>query len=66
MSVSATSLPSSKLVDQQFYGVETDPQNGNIICLDAVNSKAVVYNSTGTKLFDFITAPFPNSVVFSK
>jgi len=65
MRVTATSLPTSKMVDQQFYGIDVDPENGNIVCLDAVNSKAVVYNASGLKQYDFETAMFPASVVFS-
>lgn len=65
MPLTATSLPASKLVDQQFYGIDTDPQNGNIVCLDAVNSKALIFNEAGVKQSDFETAPFPNSAIFS-
>lgn len=65
MAVTATSLPTSKVVDQYFYGLDVDPQTGDIVCLDADNSKAVVYSSTGTKQTEFETAKFPNSVVFS-
>lgn len=65
MPVSATSLPTSKVVDQYFYGLDVDPQTGNIVCLDAVDSRAVVYSSTGSKQTEFETAKFPNSVVFS-
>jgi len=65
MPVTATSLQNSKVVDQYFYGLDVDPQTGDIVCLDAVNSKAVVYSSTGSKQTEFETAKFPNSVVFS-
>jgi len=65
MSITASTLPTSKLVDQQFYGLDVDPQTGNIVCLDAINSKAVVYTSNGSKQTEFETAKFPNSVVFS-
>ncbi len=65
MSITASSLPSSKLVDQQFYGVDADPQTGNIVCLDVVNSKAVVYTATFKNQTEFETAKFPNSVAFS-
>lgn len=63
--VTATSLSTLKVVDQQFYGIDADPKNGSIVCLDAVNSKAVVYNTDGVIQFDFETATFPNSVIFS-
>ncbi|HVN56783.1 MAG TPA: DUF5074 domain-containing protein [Bacteroidales bacterium] len=65
MPVNSTSLPASKLVDQQFYGVDVDPQTGDIVCLDAVNSKAVVFNTSGVKQLDFETATFPSSALFS-
>lgn len=65
MPVTATVLPESKLADQMFYGLDVDPETGNIVCLDAVNSKAVIYNTAGVKQFEFETAKFPCSVVFS-
>lgn len=65
MPVTATALPESKLADQMFYGLDVDPETGNIVCLDAVNSKAVVYNTAGVKQFEFETAKFPCSVIFS-
>jgi len=65
MPLTATTLPASKIVDQQFYGLDVDPQTGNIVCMDAVNLKAVVYDKTGVKQFEVETATFPNSAVFS-
>lgn len=65
MSANATALPSSKVVDQYFYGVDVDPKTGNIVCLDATDNKAVVYTPTGSKQTEFETAKFPNSVIFS-
>lgn len=62
--VSATALPVTSLVEQAFYGVEIDPESGEIVCLDAINSKAVVYNTSGVEQFSFETETFPNSVVF--
>jgi len=65
MSITDGTLPVSKIVDQLFYGMNVDPESGNIICLDAVNSKATGYNASGTEQFSFETATFPNAVVFS-
>lgn len=65
MSVNATALPSAKVVDQYFYGLDVDPKTGNIVCLDAADNNAVVYTSAGSKISEFETAKFPNSVVFS-
>jgi hypothetical protein len=65
MSSSATSLPTASLVSQSFYGVDVDPESGNIICLDAVNSKAVAFNTSGVEQYNFATGHFPNSAVFS-
>ncbi|MBS0012276.1 MAG: hypothetical protein KFF49_12755 [Bacteroidales bacterium] len=61
----AVQLPSSKLFDRVFYGMDVDPQSGNIVCLDDVSSKAVVLDPTGAEQYSFETAAFPNSVVFS-
>jgi hypothetical protein len=65
MPVNSTALPTAKLVSVLYYGMDTDPQSGNILCLDAIASKAVVYNTSGTEQFSFETATYPNSVLFS-
>lgn len=65
MPVNAAELPTSKLIDKIFYGVDVDPQSGEIVCLDASASKAEIYNAGGTKQKTFETTAFPNSVVFS-
>ena len=64
MSITATALPTNKLVDKTFFGIDVDPKTGNIICLDDANSMAIGYNAKGEKQFSFETAPFPGSVVF--
>jgi len=65
MTISATALPAASILSQSFYGVDADPLTGNIVCLDATNSKAVIYNPSGMEQFSFDTDDFPNSVVFS-
>jgi hypothetical protein len=65
MSMTTTALPTTKIVDKLFYGMDVDPETGNIICLDDANSKAIAYNTSGVEQFNFETATFPNSVVFS-
>lgn len=65
MPISATALPTIKLVDHLFYGLGVDPKTGAIICLDDANAKAVAYDARGSELFSFETATFPNSVKFS-
>ena len=65
MSAEATQLPSSSLVERTFYGMDVNPENGNIVCLDDVNSKAIVYSKSGVEQYNFETAGYPNSVVFS-
>jgi hypothetical protein len=66
MSVNATALPTSKVINHLFYGVDIDPQNGNIVCLDDVESKAIIYNTAGIEQKRFETSKFPNSVIFSR
>ncbi|MCE5348000.1 MAG: hypothetical protein LLG13_17160 [Bacteroidales bacterium] len=65
MSVTDTDLPATKLVNNMFYGVDVDPNNGYIVCLNAADSKAVVYNPDGVEQYSFETGNFPTSVVFS-
>ena len=65
MSFTATLLPTTKLIDQLFFGLDVDPVSGNIICLDEINSKAVIFNTNGLEQGSFGTAPFPSSVIFS-
>ena len=61
----ATSLPASALIDGSFYGIDVDPKSGNLVGLDAVNSKAVIFNTNGIEQYSFETGNFPNSVIFS-
>ena len=61
----ATSLPASALINGSFYGIDVDPKSGNLIGLDAVNSKAVIFNTNGIEQYSFETGKFPNSVIFS-
>ena len=61
----ATSLPASALINGSFYGLDVDPKSGNLVGLDAVNSKAVVFNTNGIEQDSFETGDFPNSVIFS-
>lgn len=63
--ITATSLPASGLVSGLFYGIGCDPKTGNIICLDASESKAFAYDPSGTEKYSFDTDDYPNSVVFS-
>ncbi|MFO7852883.1 MAG: YncE family protein [Bacteroidota bacterium] len=65
MPVSSTVLPDSKVVDRLFYGMDVDPVSGHIVCLDEINSEAVIYDINGVEEMSFNTAPYPNSVVFS-
>jgi hypothetical protein len=65
MSVTATVLPTVKLVDKLFYGVDVDPVGGAIVCLDSDKSQAIVYSGSGVEQNHFETAAFPNSICFS-
>ncbi|NLE36147.1 MAG: hypothetical protein GX622_13685 [Bacteroidales bacterium] len=65
VSSTATALPSSPLINSSFYGIDVDPENGFLIGLDDVNSKAVVYNTNGIEQFSFETGDYPNTVIFS-
>jgi hypothetical protein len=65
VSSTATALPSSPLISSSFYGIDVDPENGNLVGLDDINSKAVVYNTNGIEQFNFETGDYPNAVIFS-
>jgi len=65
MSVTNTDLPAQKLSENLYYGIDVDPNSGHIICLDAVNSKAVVYDADFVEQYSFETGKFPTSVIFS-
>jgi hypothetical protein len=64
MSITASQLPTTPFFDNDFYGVDVDPQSGNIVGLDEINSKAVVIDANGNKLYSFDTNSYPNSVTF--
>lgn len=65
ISAAAVSLPSSPLISSSFYGIDVDPENGYLIGLDDVSSKAFIYNTNGIEQLSFDTGDYPNAVIFS-
>ncbi|PKQ61817.1 hypothetical protein BZG02_14415 [Labilibaculum filiforme] len=66
MSITATALPTAKFIDATFYGMDVNPQNGNLwLCVGANPGKVIVYSSTAEKLKEFTVGAMPNSTTFS-
>jgi hypothetical protein len=65
LDITQTTLSASKWVDGSYYAVSTDPDNGDILGLDATNKKAIAYDSnTKTVKYEIETGTSPNAVVF--
>ncbi|MDP4205039.1 MAG: YncE family protein [Bacteroidota bacterium] len=69
LSISATVLPTEKLINKDFYGIEVDPKNGNILGLESSASgkgKVYFYSATDGSLVGSYTVGYnPNSAVFN-
>ena len=64
----ATSLPTTPLINKDFYGLAVDPITDEIIGADAIdfssNGKIYVYSAAGTELKSFEVGIAPNGVGF--
>ena len=66
--ITATTLPTTALINRKFYGLGVEPGTNIIYGADAgsftANGKAIRYNATGTAIDSFTTAVGPNGFVF--
>ncbi|MBK3515715.1 YncE family protein [Carboxylicivirga marina] len=69
MSISATELPTTKLIDATYYGLDVHPVSGELwLCkeVDATTPGSVyVYSTEGTELKKYTVGSMPNSTVFA-
>ncbi|NDK56112.1 YncE family protein [Pontibacter fetidus] len=67
--VTATQLTSTVVLGRSFYGMEVDPETGNIYGSDNNNFSSdgtvFIYSPTGTKLQEFKAGIGPNGFVFN-
>ena len=67
MDYKATSLPTEKFINKTFYGIDVNPEDGNIWCCDAAYGQAgdiVVYNEDAQELKSYAVGNMPNSTIF--
>lgn len=67
MDYKATSLPTEKFLDKTFYGIDVNPENGNIWCCSATYGQAgevVVHDEDAMELKSFAVGIMPNSTIF--
>jgi len=66
--ITATTLPTTALINRSFYGLGVEPGTNIIYGADAgsftANGKAIRYNANGTAIDSFTTAVGPNGFVF--
>lgn len=67
MDYKATALPTEKFLDKTFYGIDVNPENGNIWCCNATFGQAgevIVYNEDAQELKSYAVGIMPNSTIF--
>ena len=67
MDYKATELPTEKFLDKTFYGIDVNPENGNIWCCNATYGQAgevVIYDEDAQELKSFAVGIMPNSTNF--
>ncbi len=70
MSINATELPTTKLIDELFYGIDVHPNTGNLwLCENTVWGNAgdavFVFGTDGSKIEEYKVGTTPNSTVFA-
>ncbi|NOU61796.1 cadherin-like domain-containing protein [Marinifilum caeruleilacunae] len=69
MNISDTALPTIKLIDTTFYGMDVNPVSDNLWLCEAIDATTPgtvhVYNSEGAELKSFTVGTMPNSTTFS-
>lgn len=68
MDINATTLPENKLIDKIFYGIDVNPEDGNIWGCDVTTAtdpgSVIVYSPQGVEIKKFTVGIMPNSTVF--
>ncbi len=69
MAIDATALPTKKLIDALFYGIDVHPNTGELwLCENTVwgnsGNSVLVYNTEGTKKEEYSVGTTPNSIIF--
>jgi len=67
MDYKATALPTVKFLNKTFYGIDINPENGNIWCCSTTFGQAgevVVYDEEAIELKSFAVGIMPNSTIF--
>ncbi len=68
MDITATDLPTTKLIDKSFYGIDVHPVTDKLWLCESVDAttagKVEVYLANGTKETEYSVGAMPNSSVF--
>jgi YVTN family beta-propeller protein len=67
MDYKTTALPTEKFLNKTFYGIDVNPENGNIWCCNATFGQAgevVVYDENAQEMKSFAVGIMPNSTNF--
>ncbi len=69
MDITDTSIPSSPLIEQAFYGIDVDPSTGYIWACDVQSyssaSNVIVYDTYGEQQKTYEVGVIPNSCIFN-
>lgn len=67
ISIDDTTPATSALIAGNFYGIDVDPETGNIWATEAPfsgNGKVYIYSETGSKISEFEAGEYPTATVF--
>jgi YVTN family beta-propeller protein len=68
ISTSAAALPTTPLINKDFYGLSLDPFTGNIIGCEALNfsspGKIYIYSADGTAVTNIVAGIAPNGIAY--
>ncbi|MBS2097436.1 YncE family protein [Carboxylicivirga linearis] len=67
MGINDEELPVEAWTSTVYYGIEINPENGNVYCMDAINNEVVIMDADDASVISSLTetATYPRSVVFS-
>jgi hypothetical protein len=69
LDVSTATISTKPIITGSFYGMNVNPKDGNIYCLDAGDFSSAgllkIYGTDGTKKAEYATGIGPNGVVFN-
>ncbi|MCG8581050.1 MAG: hypothetical protein MI866_14110 [Bacteroidales bacterium] len=66
MSIDDTELPSEKWLDEVYFGIDVNPETGEVYCFDSINGEVKIFNSDATEVKKYTNVGInPHLAVFN-